>query len=655
MDAHEDKTIRSALAEIWRIIGFLKPFKKQFFLVLFVVTVGNVFLLGRPYVVGWGLNHLRLMGDPQAAPTAASAPAAPSPSGEASAGVSGEAESLSLKEKLVYILIAVVVYLVCGLGSAVLQRVQPVVSTRLSVSLLRRLRTMVYGKTQQLSFNYLDRLTNGQIIERATGDVTQIQNFLTMSFVQVFDAVITIIVMLFFMMSMNVELALVAMLPFPLVMYVFAKISRLIRIRSRHTRDQADVMTTRLAEGIAGVRVIRSFGTETMVSARYRESLVELYHRAMRMFKLRCFGMMAVFNMSRLVEILMVAYGGMIVIRGRGLIFDQSLSLGFFITYLFYVGMFIWKVHPLMEVGASAQEARAAFERIAALMDARPDVADSYDATDLPAGGGRVEFRNVSFAYQDAPHPEADVTERMIIETPPSTPEAVRDLNLTIAPGEIIALVGPTGSGKSTVVNLLPRFYDPTGGSIFIDGRDIRDVRLENLRRNIALVFQETFLFRGTIAENIAYGLPRVDRAAILEAARLAQVDEFIQELPLGYDSPIGERGVMLSGGQRQRLAIARAILMKPRVLILDDATASVDPATEYRIRQGLRELMDGRTTLLIAHRLPTIRAADRVVVLNEGCVEDIGTHEELLVRNAFYQTLYQAQMDEISDGETPA
>ncbi|MFW6153983.1 MAG: ABC transporter ATP-binding protein [Planctomycetota bacterium] len=626
MDGPDDKaTLRTALRDIWRIIGFLKPFKKQFLTLLLIVTAMNIATLARPYIVGWGINHLEVLLE-EGKPT--------------------------LGEKLTYVGIPVGLYLVFGIVTALLMRVRPVAVWTLGVALLRRLRTMVYNKAQRLSFNYLDRLTNGQIIERATGDAQQIQNFLTMSFVQVFDATVTIGVMLVFMFAMNVELALVVLAPFPLVMVVFAMINRRIRIRQREARDQVDVMTTRLAEGIAGVKVIRSFGTAEQMSDQYRGALVELFRRSMRVGVLRAFGLQGVFRVSHLIRALLVLYGGLVIIRGSGYLIDESVRLGFFITYLFYVQQFIMKVQPLMQAGSSAQVARVSFERIIALMEAEPDVVEADDAAKLPPGGGSVEFRNVSFAYQTPPDPESDVTERMVIEVPPSTPPAIRDVSLTVDPGEVVALVGPTGSGKTTVVSLLPRFYNPTEGRILIDGKDIRQVRLDDLRRNIAMVFQETFLFRGTIAENIAYGLPDVHRYEIHKAARLAQAEDFIKELPMGYNAPVGERGVTLSGGQRQRLAIARAILMKPRVLILDDATASVDATTEYKIRQGLKELMAERTTFIIAHRLATIRAADRIVVLNEGRVEDVGTHDALLERNEFYQTLYESQMAEQRDGE---
>jgi len=627
MDADAPGQIRSALKDLWRIISFLKPFKRQFLLALLVIVGINAMMLARPFIIGKGFNGLENI----------------------------VREGGTFQDKLFWAFVPVGLYLVFGLGYALMMRIRAPTVMTLSVALLRDLRTLVYHKIQQLSFNYLDRLTNGQIIERATGDVNQIRMFLTMSFIGAFDAVVVAVLMLAFMLALNARLALVAIAPLPLILYLFGKMAALIRVRRREVQDEIDVMTSGLTEGIAGVRVIRSFGKQQMMKGRYREILTELIRRAMRVHVIRSFGMFGVFTMTRLPEIIIVVYGGLVIIGGSLLASDgMQLRIGDLIAYLFYVRMLLWKLHPLMEIGAGAQEARAAFERIVALMDVKADVANAPDAVDLPPGGGRVDFENVSFVYQEPPRPDADVLERMAIEARPAGPAAVENVNLTVEPGEVVALVGPTGAGKSTIVNLLPRFYDPTEGRILIDGEDLRNVRLESLRRNVGLVFQETFLFRGTIAENIAFGRPGAHRGEIIEAADLAQAHEFIHQLPRGYDSEIGERGVSLSGGERQRVAIARAILMRPRILILDDATASVDPVTEYKIRRGLSELMRGRTTFVIAHRLATIRSAGRVVVLRDGRVEDVGTHADLIQRNEFYRTLCEAQSEEMGDAETP-
>jgi len=683
MDADKSDKPRSALRDLWQIVSFLKPFKKQFRVALLLVFVMNVFLLARPIVIAKGFNALARIVERDAAPEIAGEELAAAKKAlqervAALADAEGELQIADAREgrnaaekdlaekteaqrqavvnvptrdeKILRAILPVLIYFLCGMVGALLLRYRAPVVMRLSVALLRDLRTRIYAKIQQLSFNHLDRLTNGQIIERATGDVNQIRNFLTMSFIEAFDAVVVAVLMAVAMVVLNARMALVAAAVFPLLLYLFWKVASKLRVRRRAVRDEMDVMTSGLTEGIAGVRVIRSFGKQEMMQSRYRGTLGKLVGLAMRVHVLRAFGMFGIFNLTRLPEILIIVFGGVCIMGAQaGIPGGIDLEIGDLIGYLFFVRLLLWKLHPLMEIGAGAQEARAAFERIAALMEVRSEVADGETAQDLPPGGGKVEFRKVSFSYQEAPPPEADVVQRMAIEERPPTPAAIENVDLTIEPGEIVALVGPTGSGKSTIVSLLPRFYDPTDGRILIDGCDIRDLRLVNLRRNVAIVFQETFLFRGTIAENIAYGQPEASRGEVIEAAEMAQAHSFIHEFPQGYDSEIGERGVSLSGGERQRVAIARAILMKPRVLILDDATASVDAVTEYKIRQGLRALMRGRTTLIIAHRLATIRSADRVVVLRDGRIEDVGRHDELIGRNEFYRTLCESQSEELS------
>jgi len=674
MDADKSEKPRSAVKDLWQIVSFLRPFIWRFILALLVVVVMNVLLLSRPFVIGKGFN---VLGDvvkksaeadeaikereaaervvlEQAGQSAADREAADKALREKQAAARDALAAVPARQETVAsAIVFVALYFVFGMIQAFLLRFREPVVMRLSVDLLRDLRTRIYAKIQELSFNYLDRLTNGQIIERATGDVNEIRNFLTMSFIGAFDAVVVAFLMIYFMYLLSPRFALIVVAPFPLILYVFYRVARLIRTRRMAVRDRIDGMTSALTEGIAGVRVIRSFGKQEMMASRYHVILHRIAGLAMRVHVLRAFGMLGIFNLTRLPEVLVIVYGGLVIIAGP--MMGQTIEIGVLITFLMYVRMLLWKLHPLMEVGASAQGARAAYERITALMEVEHDVADTEGAEDLPQGAGKVEFRKVSFSYQEAPPPEADVVERMAIDRNPPTPAALDNINLTIEPGEVIALVGPTGAGKSTIVSLLPRFYDPTDGQILIDGRDIRDLRLATLRRNVAMVFQETFLFRGTIAENIAYGQPEASRGEVIEAAEMAQAHGFIHEFPLGYDSEIGERGVSLSGGERQRVAIARAILMKPRILVLDDATASVDPVTEYKIRQGLKALMRGRTTLIIAHRLATIRAADRVVVIRDGRIEDLGRHSELIRRNEFYRTLCESQSEELADNDSQA
>ena len=328
------------------------------------------------------------------------------------------------------------------------------------------------------------------------------------------------------------------------------------------------------------------------------------------------------------------------ILAGGLLVIDGRLSLGGFITYNLYLALLIW---PLRMIGmwiGQYQRAVASGERIFQVLDERSDITDPPAPIDLPAGGGELRFEGVTFGY-DAARP------------------VLRDLDLAVAPGTTIALIGRTGSGKTTLASLIPRFYDPQAGRVVLDGADVRDLRLADLRGAIATVAEDTFLFSTTIAANIAYGKPGATRKDVVEAARKAQAHEFIEALPNGYDTVVGERGLTLSGGQRQRLSIARALLVDPRVLILDDATASVDATTEARIRRALETVMEGRTTIIVAHRLSTIALADEIVVLEDGHVSARGRHDELVDTNAVYAEIWRHGLVETTfvslDEDAPA
>ena len=493
MDADKSDKPRSALRDLWQITSFLRPFKRHFAAALLIVVVMNVFLLARPFVIGKGFN---VLGEVVLASRAVDKATEARQTAEQvvleKAGAPADEQDIANKalverraaerdalaavpsrqEAVASTILCVALYFVFGMIQAFLLRFREPIVMRLSVDLLRDLRTRIYAKIQQLSFNHLDRLTNGQIIERATGDVTEIRDFLTMSFIGAFDAVVVACLMIYFMWLLSPRFAAIVVAPFPLILYLFGKIASQIRTRRKAVRDEIDVMTSALTEGIAGVRVIRSFGKQEMMDSRYRAILRKIAGLAMRVHALREFGMLGIFNLTRLPEIGVIVYGGLVIMAGPAM--GEKVEIGVLITFLMYVRMLLWRLHPLMEVGASAQGARAAYERITALMEVEDYVADAADAEDLPQGAGKVEFRNVNFAYQESPPPEADVVERMTIQPHPPTPAALEGINLTIEPGEVVALVGPTGAGKSTIVSLLPRFYDPTEGQILIDGRDFR-------------------------------------------------------------------------------------------------------------------------------------------------------------------------------------
>ena len=618
MDAGQADQRSGVVHDLLLLLSFLKPFIRQMLVVLLIIGGINVVAAATLFLVGKGLNLF---------------------AGREAQG----AEAARI------VLVVAGLYAVLGLGRSVLIRLREPAAMRLAMDLLRQLRITLYSKVQMLSFTYLDRLTSGQIIERATGDLNMISNFLTSTCFQAFDAVIMAVVSIAFMLTMSWQLTLVVLAPFPIICWVYSRWAGRLRGLRLLVRDEIDVMTSRLTETIAGVRVIRSFGRQEQEKAQYRGVVNEVYRRVLPTVKIRAFRLMGIYSFARAWVAVLLVVGGYMVIQGR-------MEVGYILPFMMYMMGLLWRAQMLMEVGENAQDARAALERVMALLEARPDVEDHPEARDLPAeGGGEITFENVSFAYMEPPHPDDDVVERMDLTRLGKGPDAVRGISLDIRPGERVALVGPTGSGKSTVVSLLPRFYDPTEGRLRIDGQDVCMTRLESLRREIGVVFQETFLFRGTVAENIAYGRPEATREAIMRAARLAAADEFIQDLPLGYDSEIGERGVSLSGGPRQRIAIARAILKRPRILVLDDAMAALDAHTEVKIRRQLNKLMQNRTTLIIAHRLATVRTADRVVVLRDGCVDDVGTHEELAGRNEFYRQLCESQLESDGTAETIA
>ncbi|MBN2584072.1 MAG: ABC transporter ATP-binding protein [Planctomycetes bacterium] len=610
MDAEQADQPRSVLQDLRQLFSFLTPFKAQMLKVLLIIGTINVLAAASLFLVGKGVNEF--VGKEAAGAAAAKAVA-----------------------------IIAGLYMLFGVARAVFIRLREPAAMRLAMDLLRSLRTMLYSKVQMLSFTYLDRLTSGQIIERATGDLNMIRNFLTTACFQAFDAVVMAVVAIGFMLWMSWELTLAVLLPYPLICWAYSRWAGRLRILRRRVRDQVDVMMTTLTETIAGVRVIRSFGRHEQEKVRYRGVVDEVFDRVVPAVKIRAFKLVGVYSLARLWVAVLLVVGGYMVIQGR-------MAVGYLFPFISYMMVLLWRAQALMEMGENAQDARAALERVMALLDAKPDVEDAEGAQDLPSlGRGDIVFENVSFAYHEPPHPADDVVERMDVARRRKGPDTLRNVSLTIRAGERVALVGPTGAGKSTIISLLPRFYDSTSGRVLIDGQDVRHTRLASLRQEIGIVFQETFLFRGTIAENIALGRPEANREDIMRAASLAQADEFIADLPMGYDSEIGERGVSLSGGQRQRLAIARALLKRPRILVLDDAMAAVDARTEVRIRRQLGKLMQNRTTLIIAHRLATVRAADRVVVLREGTIDDVGTHDELAARNDFYRKLCESQLEE--------
>lgn len=486
-------------------------------------------------------------------------------------------------------------------GAAAMRRY---LAMRTSHRLEADLRTALYNRVNRLSFDYYDRTATGQLMSRASTDLHEIQQLvvsipINTAFLMMAAGAFVVL------LRVHVLLAFLAMAVYPLVTVITIRFfNRLFPATARVQQGLADLASV-AEENVAGARLVRAFGRESHEVAKLRAVADEIYDDNMEVARLRTVFTPLFQLLPSFGQLAILSYGGWLVLQGE-------VTAGQFVAFFQFLSMLVWPVQGLGEMVASGQRAATSAARVWNVLKEEPTIRQRSHARSLPVGQGEVRFEDVCFSYQ----PERPV---------------LRDFSLRVPAGTAVALVGPTGCGKSTVAQLLPRFYDIDSGYIFIDDTDIRDLKLGDLRRNVGLVFQDTFLFSDTIRNNIAYGRLDAPNEAVEEAARLARAAEFIERTPDGYETVVGEQGFSLSGGQRQRIAIARAVLTEPRVLILDDATSSVDARMEEEIRGSLRKAMEGRTTIIISHRVATIALADQVVLVDEGKVVDTGTHEELM------------------------
>jgi ABC-type multidrug transport system fused ATPase/permease subunit len=499
-----------------------------------------------------------------------------------------------------------------SLGRVVLSVGRRLVAGRVSLGVELDLRNLMYAHLQALELGFFARQQTGQLMSRATVDLQAVRFFLGYGLVFIVQSALTILLGAAAMFLLQPGLAALALAPVPFVVFISARYGRRSRPALQEVQQRIAELTADVEENVSGVRVVKAFAAEDRQLERFRGSVLRVFDQSMISTRLRAFYNPFIGFLPNLGLAIILLVGGRQVING-------TLTLGDFTAFYAYVLMLINPMRQLGVVLGLAQRATASGARVFELLDRRPRIVTPAGAPPLPEGRGRVELRNVRFAYEGAPTP------------------ALRDIDLTVEAGTTVALVGATGSGKSTLVGLLGRLYDVTEGSVLIDGADVREVDLESLRRSIAVVDDDPFLFSATVHDNIAYGKPDATRADVELAAERAQAAGFIAELPDGYETRVGERGLTLSGGQRQRIAIARALLADPRILILDDATSSVDASTEQAIKAALREVMAGRTTFVIAHRLSTIALADEIVVLEGGTVVARGTHGQLLERSDLY------------------
>ncbi len=495
------------------------------------------------------------------------------------------------------------------------------------------LRSVLYRHLQNLSFSFYDHAQTGQLMSRVTGDVETLRRFLGFGLLNLLSNVITLLAVLVILFTLDWRLAALSMATIPPTIYVVSIFMRRVRPIYVTIQQQIAVITTRLQENLTGVRVVRAFAREEDEEALMDRENRDYLDKNLSAVRISAFFFPLINFITGAGTALVIWYGGQEVILGK-------MSLGSLVAFNTFLIMLVAPFRMMGWILNMAQRAQASGSRIFEILDTEPEVRDSPEAKPMPPVKGEVEFDDVSFTYVGQAIPWLAVA----ASGDKPEPMIVHDISLRVRPGETVALLGATGSGKTTLVNLVPRFYDPSHGRVLIDGIDVREVTLESLRRQIGVVLQDTFLFSTSIRENIAYGRLDATLSEIQEAARAAEIHDFIAGLPKGYETLVGERGVGLSGGQKQRVAIARALLMDPRVLILDDSTSSVDTETEYAIQTALARLMKDRTTFVIAQRLATLKNADRIVVLDEGRVADAGDHDALLRRSRIYREIYELQ-----------
>ncbi len=560
-----------------RLMGFLRPYRRQLWGSLVFAWAAMGMTVLIPWLIGRAVNAIEEGNRPDLLPLA----------------------------------IAIVVAGVLRLGLTLVRRV---VAGKVSLAVEFDLRQRFYAHLQRLELGFFDAQQTGQLMSRATVDLQSIRFFLGYGLIFITQNLLTIALASAVMFALEPWLALVALAPAPLVVYTASRYNRVSRPAVQEVQQRLAELTAEAEENVSGIRIVKAFAREEHQLRRFRRAVARVFDQSIYSTRLQAFFSPLLGLLPQLGIALVLLVGGRQVIAGE-------LSLGDFTAFYTYVAMLAGPMRMLGMALGMAQRAIASGNRLFEILDREPQIESPPGAPELPPGGGRVEMEGVTLRYDGAS-------------------PALAGIDLAIEPGRTVALVGPSGSGKTSLVALIARLYDPSEGSIRIDGADVRSVDLASLRAQIAFVGDESFLFSASIAENIAYARPGASREEVEAAARRAQAEEFVRDLPAGYDTVVGERGLTLSGGQRQRVAIARALLADPRILILDDATSSVDATTEAAIRAGLAEAMAGRTTFVIAHRLSTVSLADEVVVIDGGRIVDHGTHDELLAGCGFYREI---------------
>ena len=585
-----------------RLLRFLRPYWRRAALATLCVFGASASILVMPLLVRWGIDY-----------------------GLDVQRVDGQPVATGEESRLVIAALGVI-------GFAVLRGVFAYGQTYLGEWISQRvaydLRNRIYDRLQRLSYAYHDQQQTGQLMSRATQDVEAVRMFVMMGVIRGAYIIILLVASLVLMMVTNWKLALVVWAFIPFIVWRSTVMAFSLRPLWTAIQEGLARLATVLQEALSGARVVKAFAREEHEGDKFRREAEALFTDSYKSSRIQAT------NAPLMSGLWLVATAATLWVGGREVV-AGNLDAGGLVAFLLYLSILQMPVRMFGWVIMINARANAAGERIFEILDAESAVREKAGATELASVKGRVRFEDVSFGY-DAISP------------------VLSHIDIDAKPGEVVALMGPTGSGKTTVVNLMPRFYDVTGGRIMIDGTDIRDMTLTSLRQAIGTVQQDVFLFSATIHDNIAYGAVKATTELVQEAAKAAYIHDFIMSLPEGYDTWVGERGITLSGGQKQRVAIARTLLMDPRILILDDSTSSVDTQTEFQIQQSLQRVMEGRTTFVIAQRLRTVKMADQILVLQDGEIVERGKHEQLLRRDGIYRQIYDLELRDQEEALAP-
>lgn len=522
-------------------------------------------------------------------------------------------------------------FLLLHLTTSLISVIRGFIMAKLGQTIIFDMRNHIYQHLQKLSLRYFEDRRTGDVMSRVINDVNSLQGVLVGPVISFITDILRMVIVLYICLNFDWQLTTLSLLVAPFLGVSTLIFGLIMRKIYRLIRQKIGELNALLQDNLSGIRVIKGFAREDYEFKRFREKSNENRVLNIRIARMHAIFRPSIGTLMQAGTLFILLYGGLKVLRGE-------MSAGMFVTFPMYVAMLYGPIMGLTRFFTFIIRSLASVERVFEVLDTEPDIADKVNAIELPVINGEVEFKNVCFSYSE-------------------DSEVLRDISLKAAPGQMIAFVGPSGAGKTTAVNLVPRFYDPTSGDIYIDGHNLKDIKQKSLRQQMGIVLQEPFLFNDTVKTSIAYGKIGATDEEIIEASKAANAHDFIEQLPKGYDTVIGERGVKMSGGQRQRISIARAILANPRILILDEATSSVDTETEVLIQDAIQKLVKDRTTFVIAHRLSTIHHANLIVVLDKGNVIEMGTHDELLANEGLYSRLHRVQFrtpDDDADKESP-